>query len=155
MAQTIGTHQETSQGGRGLLMVWRRELVKKLGVNRYLPGQSRGATLAIMVQMDQCPGRRPGVAQETLCNCDRGDIESARTWYCQSSPRIEEALQRLPITWSWCLGRGTPVCSFLPPLPTPSSTSSDSLEPPSLESLTKPESGYEASVSSDLSSNTD
>ena len=145
-------------GGRGLLMVWRRELAKKLGINRYLPGQSRGATLAIMVQMDQCPGRRPGIDQETrdqktLCNYDHGDIESTRTQYCQPSPRMEEALQRLPTTWPWCLGRGAPICSFQPPLPTPSYTSSDSSEPPSLESLTEPESGYEASVSSDLSSN--
>ena len=38
------------------------------------------------------------------------------------------------------------------PWPTPSHTSSDSSEPSSLESLTEPESGYEASVSSNLSS---
>ena len=28
-------------------MVWRKELEKKLSINRYLPGQSRGAFLAI------------------------------------------------------------------------------------------------------------
>ena len=104
--------EDITGGGRGLLMVWRKELEKKLSINRYLPGQSRGATLAIMVQMDQCPGRRPGVDKETLCNCDHGDIESTGTQYHQMSPRIEEALQRLPISWSWYLGRGAPTCSF-------------------------------------------
>ena len=130
-------------------MVWRKELEKKLSINRYLPRQSRG------VQMDQCQGRRPGVDKETLCNHDHRDIKSTRTRYCQMSLRIEEAPQRLPTTWPQCLGRGAPTCSFQPPSPTPSSTSSNSLEPPSLESLTEPESGYEASVSSALSSDTD
>ena len=59
MAQIIENHQETPKGGgRGLLMVWRKELEKKLMINRYLPEKSRGATLAIMAQMDQHPGRR-------------------------------------------------------------------------------------------------
>ena len=125
MVQAIETQQKTTQaGGRGLLMVWRREL----GINRYLPGQSRGATLAIMVQMDQCPGRRPGIDQETrdqktLCDYYHGNIESTRIQYCQLSPRMEEAPQRLPITWPQCLVRGAPICSFQPPLQTPSSTS--------------------------------
>ena len=60
-------------------MVWRRELEKKLRINRYLPWKSRGATLAIMAQMDQCPGRRPGVDKETYCDLDHGDIKSTRT----------------------------------------------------------------------------
>ena len=82
MAQAIENQQETQKGGgRGLLMVWRRELEKKLRINRYLPWKSRGATLAIMAQMDQCPGRRPGVDKETYCDLDHGDIESTRTWY--------------------------------------------------------------------------
>ena len=157
MAQVIETQQKTTQGGRGLLTVWRRELAKKLGINRYLPGQSRGAKLAIMVQMDQCPGRQPGTDQETrdqkrLCDYDHGDIESTRTLYCQPSPRMGEAPQRLPTTWPQCLARGALICSFQPPSPTVSSTSSDLSEPPSLESLAEQESGYEASVSSDLSS---
>ena len=153
---SIGIHQKTTQGrGRGLLMVWRKELAKKLGINRYLPGWSRGATLAIMIQMDECPGSRPGIDQETrdqetFCNYDHGDIKST-TQYHQLHPQMKEAPQRLPITWPWCLGRGAPVCSFLPSSPTPSSTSSNSLETTSLESLTKPESVYGASVSSDLS----
>ena len=113
MAQAIKNHQETPQGGgRGILMVWRKELEKKLMINRYLLWQSRGANLAIMAQMDQCPGRRPGVDKETLCDLDQRDIESTRTWYHQVSPRTKEAPQRLPITWSWCLGRGAPTCSF-------------------------------------------
>ena len=93
-------------------MVLRKELEKKLSINRYLPGQNRGATLTIMVQMDQHPGRRPGVDKETLCNHDHGDTKSTRTQYYQMSPRIEEAPQRLTITWPQCLGRGAPTCSF-------------------------------------------
>ena len=124
-------------------------------INRYLPRKSRGATLAIMAEMDQCPGRRLGVDKETHCNLDHRDVESTRTQYHQMSPRNKEAPQRLPTTWPQCLARGAPTCSFRPPSPTPSSTSSNLLEPPSLESLTKPESGYEALVSSALSSNTD
>ena len=136
-------------------MVWRREPEKKLRINRYLPGKSRGATLVIMAQMDQCPGRRLGVDKETYCDLDHGDIESTRTQYCQTDPRTEEAPQRWPPTWPQCLARGAPTCSFRPPLPTPSTPSSDSSGPPSLESLTNLESGYEASVSSSLSSDTD
>ena len=56
MAQAINRSQQTKKGrGKGLLIVWRRELEKKLKINRYLPGRSRGATLAIMAQMDQHP----------------------------------------------------------------------------------------------------
>ena len=128
-------------------MVWRRDLVKKLGINRYLPGQSRGATLAIKVQMDQIQEGGQGLTKRQGIKRHSVDYD-----HCQPSPRMEEALQRLPTTWPRCLGRGAPICSFLPPLPTPSSTSSNSSEPPSLESLTELESGYEASVSSDLSS---
>ena len=143
------------KGGRGLLLVWRREFEKKLWINWHLPGQSRGATLAIMAQMDQWPGRRLGVHWEILCDCNHGDMESTRTQYCQTSPQTEEAPQILPITWPRCLGRGAPACNFQPPSPTPSSTSSDSSEPPSLKSLMEPESRHEVSVSSALSSDTD
>ena len=83
------------------------------------------------------------------------DSESIRTWYQQNGPRDKEAPQRWPITWPKCLGRGAPTCSFWPPSSTPSTTSSDSLGLPSLESLTDPELGYEALVSSTLSSDTD
>ena len=74
--------------------------------------------------MDQCPGRRPEIDQETrdqktLCDYDHGDIESTRTQYHQPGPRIEETLQRLPTTWPQCLGRGAPICSSQPPLPLP------------------------------------
>ena len=108
-----------------------------------------------MCQMDRHPGHRPGTDNETPGDYDNGDTESTRTRYCQMSPQMEETPQRLPTTWPKCLGKGAPVCSFQPPLPTPSSTSSNLLQPPSLESLTEPESGYEASVSSALSSDTD
>ena len=114
--------EDTTGGGRGLPVVWRKELEKKISINRYLPGQSRGATLGIMAQMDQCPGRRPGVDKETLCDLDHGDIKSTRTQCHQMSPRTEEAPQRLPTTWPQCLGRGVLTCSFQPPSHTPSST---------------------------------
>ena len=67
MAQAIKNPQKTQKGrGQGLLIAWRRELGKKLQINRYLPGKSWGATLAIMAQMDQCPGRRLGGGQGDL-----------------------------------------------------------------------------------------
>ena len=74
MAQTIDPSWETKKGkGRRLLVVWRRELEKKLQINRYLVGRSRGATLVIMANMDQHPGSRPGVDKETPCNTNRMD----------------------------------------------------------------------------------
>ena len=113
MAQAIDNLQETKRGkGKGLLIVWRRELEKKLQVNRYLPGRSRGATLAIMAQMDQHPGRRLGVEKEAHCDLNHMDSESIRTQYWQTGPRDEEVPQRWPITWPKCLGRGAPTCSF-------------------------------------------
>ena len=82
MVQAIDPSQEIKKGrGRGLLGVWRGELEKKLQINRYLPGRSRGATLAIMANMDQHPGRRPGVDKETPCNITHMDSESIRTQY--------------------------------------------------------------------------
>ena len=143
---------------RGLLLVWRRELERKLSINRYFPRQSRGATLKIMAQMDRCLGHRQETDKVTTdtCDYDNGDTESTRTQYHQMSPWPEATPQQLPTTWPKCLGRGASMhCSFLPPLPTPSSTSSNSSGPPSLESLTELESGYEASISSALCSDTD
>ena len=132
MAQTIENQHETPKGrGRGLLMVWRRELEKKLQINRYLSGKSRGATSAIMAQMDQCPGRRLGVDKVTYCDLDHGDIESTTTWYRQMGPRTEEPPKdgQLHDPGVWV---GVPqLCSFRPPLLTPSTTFSNSLGPPS------------------------
>ena len=119
MAQAMETPQKMTKGGRVLLMVWRWELEKILQVNQYLPRQSRGATLEIMAQMDQHPGQRPGVAQETFCDCNHGDIESTWTWYQQTSPQTEDIPQRLPTTWPRCLARGAPIDSFLPHLANP------------------------------------
>ena len=80
MAQAVNPSQETKKGrGKGLLIVWRRELEMKLQINRYLPGRSRGATLAIMAQMDQGSGRRLGVDKETHCYLDHMDSKSIRT----------------------------------------------------------------------------
>ena len=136
-------------------MVWRRELEKKLQINRHMPGKRWWATLAIMAKMDQCPGRRMGMDKETYCDLDQRDTKSTRTQYHQTDLRTEAAPQRWPTTWPQCLGRGALTCSFRLPLLTPSTTSSNSLGLPSLESLTDPESGYEALVSSTLSSNMD
>ena len=92
MAQAINHSQETKKGrGKGLLIEWSRELEKKLQINRYLLGRSIRATLAIMDQMDQCPGRRPGVEKETHCDLDHMDSKSIRTQYQQTGPRDEEA----------------------------------------------------------------
>ena len=80
MAQATNHLQETKKGRKkGLLIVWRRELEKKFQINRYLLGRSRGATLAIMAQMDQWPGRRLGVDKETHCDLDHMDSKSIRT----------------------------------------------------------------------------
>ena len=97
MAQALETSQEM------LLLVCRRELERKLHINRHLPGQSRGATLEIMTQMDRCPGHRQETDNKTTCDYDNGDTESTRTQYLQMSPWPEETPQQLPTTWSKCL----------------------------------------------------
>ena len=83
MASAFETPQRTQERGRGLLLVWQRELEKKLHINQYLPGQSRGATLEIMADMDRQPWHRPGtINYPTTCDNsdkDNGDIESIRT----------------------------------------------------------------------------
>ena len=99
MAQALEIPQKMILGrGRGLLLVCRRELERKLHNNRYLPRQSRGATLETMAQMNRCPGCRPGTNSETPCNYDNGDTKSTSTQYCQMSPQPEETPQRLPTT---------------------------------------------------------
>ena len=115
MANALETPQKMQGRGRGLLLVWRRELERKLHINRYLPGQSRGATQEIMAQMDRCPGHRQEIANMTsdTCDYDNGDTESIRTQYRQMSPQPEAIPQRLPNTWPKCLGMGAPMhCSF-------------------------------------------
>ena len=113
MANALETPQNMHSRGRGLLLVWRRELEHKLHINRYLPGQSRGTTLEIMVQMDMHPGHRPETVNYPMTSDtfdqDNGDIESTRTQYCQTSPCPEACPQQLPNTWLKCLGRGAPL----------------------------------------------
>ena len=53
MASTFETPQRTQGRARGLLLVWWRELERKLQINWYLPENSRGATLEIMAEMDR------------------------------------------------------------------------------------------------------
>ena len=150
MATSTNIPRETWGRARGLLLVWRKELEHKLRFNKYLPGCSRGETLQIMVE------RNPGDPQLTMDWPRMGDssMESTQTWWRWMGPHAEETPQRLPETWPNCLGG---VCMNPPspprieaqaPSPTLSTTSSNSSGLPSLESLTEPESGYEASVSS-------
>ena len=123
-----------TKGGRGLLMVWRWELVKILQVNWYLSRQSRGATLEIMAQMDLHPGWRPGIAWETFCDCMTMEISSP-PWL-----GINRLVPGWRISHKDCQLHGPGVwvgvpqlIVFWPSLPTPSSTSSDSLEPSTLQ----------------------
>ena len=154
MASAFEIPQKTQRRGRGLLVVWQRELEKKLQINWYLPGQSRGATLEIMAEMDRRPGHRPGTMDyhKTCDNSDQdsGDTESLRTQYHPMGPHPEATPQHVPKTWSKYLGRAAPFkFETRLPSPAPSSTSSESSRPLSLESVTKPKSSYEASISSD------
>ena len=68
---------------RGLLLVGRRELERKLQINWYLPGHSRGATLEIMAEIDRRPGNRPRTLDhpKTLDDSDQDNshTESIRT----------------------------------------------------------------------------
>ena len=101
--------------GIGLLLVWRRELERKLHINRYLPRQSRGATLEIVAEMDRHPGHRHETVNMTsdIHDQDNGDTESIRTQYHQMSPQPEAIPQCLPDTWPKHLGRGAPMhCIF-------------------------------------------
>ena len=50
MANALETPRKMHGRGRGLLLVWRRELERKLHVNRYLPRQSKGATLKLWLR---------------------------------------------------------------------------------------------------------
>ena len=93
MAKALKTAQKMQGRVRGLLLVWRRELERKLQINRYLPTQSRGAKLEIMTQIDRQPGHRQETANETTCDYDNGDTESTRTQYHQMSPWPEETPQ--------------------------------------------------------------
>ena len=56
---------------------------KKLHINQYLPGQSKGATLEIMAEMDRCPGHRPETVNYPMTcdnfDKDNGDTESIGT----------------------------------------------------------------------------
>ena len=53
MAQALETPKKmTQERGRGLSPGVEGELDKMLHINWYLPGQTRGATLEIMAQMD-------------------------------------------------------------------------------------------------------
>ena len=110
MANTFETPQWMQGRARGLLLVWRRELERKLQINQYLLGCSRGATLEIMAEMD----RRPEDRQRTVghpktldhYDPDNSHTTSIRTQYWQMGPHPEAIPQQLPETWPKCLGRG-------------------------------------------------
>ena len=149
MAASTNAPRRTQGRARGLLLVWRRELECKLRINNYLWGCRRGETLQIMTE------GRPGDWQLTSDQpgIEDSHMESTQTWWWQMGPHVEETPQRLSGTWPKYLGRGVhinppslPRIEAQPPSPTLSTTSSNSSGPPSLESLTELESGYEASV---------
>ena len=75
------TPRKTHGMGRGLLLVWRRELGQKLHVNNYLLGYSRGETLKIMTE--RMTDRRPGDQQWTLDQpeSESSHMESIQTQY--------------------------------------------------------------------------
>ena len=144
---------------RGLLLVCRQELEQKVQINNYLPRCGRRETLEILV--DKRPGDRQGTQiqkeetqhqKEETCH-----MESVQTKWQQGSTKLEQQPQRQLVSWPKCFGRG--ICLTLPPSPrsidNPPSPlqspflSSDSSGPPSLESITGPELGYKASLSSD------
>ena len=69
MASAFETSQRTQGRARGLLLVWQRELERKLWINWYSPGCSRGTTLEIMTEMDRQPGdRQKTVDYPILCD---------------------------------------------------------------------------------------
>ena len=154
---------------RGLIAVWEEERRGKMQINNYLPpGHSRAETLQIL--MDMATRIRPGdrltkaltqALEEGPCN-----MESTRTQWRQAGPNSQggEPPQGQPVLWPQCLGRGfcvppsvepyLPMCiasSYYSPIPVPSSDSdTGSSRPPFLESITRPESSYEASISSSM-----
>ena len=83
MASAFETPQQTQGRAKGLLLVWQRELERKLQINWYLPGCSRRATLEIMAEMDRQPGDRPGTLdyKRTFDNSDQDNrhTESIKT----------------------------------------------------------------------------
>ena len=115
MASAFKTPQRTQGWGRGLLPFWQSELEKKLQINWYLLGHSKGATLEIVADMDRQSGHRPGTVYYPMtCNNsdqDNGDTESIRTRYCQLGPHLEATPQCVPKTWPKCLGMGAPLKS--------------------------------------------
>ena len=161
---------------RGLVAVWeeeRRARNKWLLQNHLLPRCSRAETLEILKNMVTGYAQRPGGGNSKVgapclegCPCD---LESIRTKWKHTSPHPQggESTLRPPISWPQCLGRGhsiPPSIELSPPMPTDSSSppmvptlspvSSSDLDtgssgPPSLETITRPESSYEASISSD------
>ena len=122
-------------------------------------GHGRAVTLALLCKMvaqnTHIPGpRHPQPMEGDFLGINDGPI-TTRTQNAGPHPQGVDPSFRHPISWPKCLGRGLPAAS--PPFePTPSSSltssNTDSSGPPSLESVTRPESRYEASP---LSSNTE
>ena len=141
---------------RGLMNILEedRQRQNRLWVNTCpTPGWGRTGTLALLTEMVTKNKQKPGCGQPPALG--RGltvpcSLDSVRTWSRTPGPCLQGVDPPLwqPVFWPKCLGRGFPPTS--PPAePVPSSNSdSDSSAPPSLESLTGPESGYEAFSSS-------
>ena len=146
------------------MSVWeekrRKQNRNRLWINTCLPPRcSRAEMLKILtdmaIQNEWRPGQGPsqdlerGVipldADNKPCN-----LESVCTWSRTPSLRLQESEppMRWPIAWPKCLGRGLPHAPPTPPSILTSSSESDSSSLPFLESITEPESSYEASDSS-------
>ena len=137
-----------SFGGKKL----ERKFTDKTGIYQNVAG---GYLAKLWAEMDRWPGDRLGtVDYPKVCNNpgqDNRHTKSIRTQYHQLGPCPEALPKQLPETWPKCLERGVPLkCESQPPSPALSSTSSDSSGPPSLESISEPESRYEASISSNI-----
>ena len=131
----------------------------RLWINTCLPPKcGRAKMLRILMDMatkyEQRPGNRPShflgrgfITSDTdnkPCN-----LESVQTQSRTPSPQSQgtKLPMRWPVSWPKCLGRGLPHAPTTPP-PMPSSCSEpDSSCLPSFESITRPESSYEASDS--------
>ena len=130
------------------------------------PGCGRAATLMLLSEMvawnaqeprfqhSQSMGRGLTLPGTSNNPCSLVPIRTKRKNPGLHPQEVDPPL-RPPISWPKCLGRSFPA-ACLPVEPTPSSRSTscdtDSSGPPSLESVTRPESRYEAFPSS---SNTD
>ena len=142
--------------------MWEEERRKKnrLLINTHVPPRCGSAEM-LKILTDLAIQKEWRLEPEPSQNLERGvstldadnkpcHLESIQTRSRTPRPQSQETRppMRWPISWPKCLGRGLPHAPPTP-LPMPSSSSNwDSSSLPSLESITRPESGYKASDSS-------